>query len=212
MRRVGFAWSYGTILIALISSALFVPLEASGQANAYSDRNLAGSLIDLDYFIANLNPETKLQLFLVDRAHASERTWKLFFAGKYQDPIADCEYALRYFPNHPGALHLMAEIAKATNQDSMAIGYFERALKLYPQYAYTHAQYGHFLVEIGATNAGIAEFMEALRIDPDFIQARAWLEEALPPGAGKALMMPRTTAKADSSGSRAGPPGGGRGN
>jgi tetratricopeptide (TPR) repeat protein len=202
-----------TAVLTVTYTALFIPIIASGQPSPFAERNLSGNLVDQDYFTASLNAETKYTLFLVERAHASERTWKLFFAGKYYEgPIADCEYALRYFPNHPGVLHMMGEISRATNQDSMAIGCFERALKLYPQHALTHAQYGHYLFEIGAANAGIAELLEALQLDPDQLQARAWLDEALPPGTRKGQPPPRDVAKSDSSGSRSGPPRGGWGN
>lgn len=208
--KLRFKCNHVFAVTAIAYAIFFLPILANAQAGPQGERNLAGSLIDLDYFEANYNPETKHQLFLVNRAHASETTWKQFFAGKYEVPIADCQYVFRYFPNHPGALHLISEIAKATRQDSLAIGYFERALELFPQHAYTHAQYGHFLVDVGAVSAGIAELSEALRLEPDNIQARAWLEEALPAKPSGAL-GPSQTAKADSVGLGAGPVGQGRG-
>ena len=132
-----------------------------------------------DYFTANLRPDLGRYLSQVTARHASERVWAVFRAGKYSEPLGDCKYALERFPNHPRALHLIGEIAKVTNEVTLAIPYFEYALQLYPQYAFTHAQYGHYLIDIGATQAGVGQLREALRIDPNQFQAKAWLAETL---------------------------------
>jgi predicted Zn-dependent protease len=153
-------------------------MRASGQS-APADEEVMGSvMIDLNYFTAQFNPEIRQYLALVNRRHASERVWKLYRAGLYNDPLGDCKYALERFPNHPRALNLLCEIAKATNQNELPIAYFEKALQLFPQYGYTHAQYGHYLVEIGAVNVGIAELREALQRDPGLIVAQIWLTQA----------------------------------
>jgi len=156
-----------------------------------------------DYFMARFSPKGRAWLALVEGRHASELTWSLYRAGSYNEPLGDCKYTLARFPNHPGALFLLGEIAKATQQTSMPIPYFEAALKFYPQYAYTHAQYGHYLMETGAMSAGLAELREALRLEPDQLQARAWLVEALTPGNGQRPIAPSDSSKAESSGSGA---------
>jgi len=132
-----------------------------------------------DYFTAVSTPGLAKYLEILTNRHVGERVWARFWSGNYNEPLGDCEYALERFPNHPRALHLLGEIAKATNQVSMAIPYFEYALKLYPQYGFTHAQYGHYLIDIGAVPAGVGELREALRLEPKQFQARAWLAEAL---------------------------------
>jgi tetratricopeptide (TPR) repeat protein len=132
-----------------------------------------------DYFTAHLRGDLQSYLALVTLRHVSEHTWAIYWSGNYVEPLGDCEYALARFPNHPRALHLLTEIAKATNQVSMPIPYFEHALQLYPQYAFTHAQYGHYLIEIGAIPAGVEQLREALRIEPGQFQAKAWLAQAL---------------------------------
>ena len=132
-----------------------------------------------DYFTANLRPELAKYLSLVTARHASERVWAVFREGQYAEPLGDCRYTLERFPNHPRGLHLIGEIAKAMNQASMAIPFYENALRLYPQYAFTHAQYGRYLIEIGAVPAGVSQLREALRIDPTQFQAKAWLSEAM---------------------------------
>ncbi len=152
-----------------------------------------------DYYNANFDPKTKQWLFLVELGHANERVWKLYRAGSYNEALADVQYTLTRFPNHPRALNLLGEIGKATNDTSMPIPYYERALKFYPQHAFTHAQYGHYLVEIGAVGAGLSELREALRLDPSLLQAQAWLAEVQGPSNSQKVSPPdstHTTSKA----------------
>jgi tetratricopeptide (TPR) repeat protein len=132
-----------------------------------------------DYFTAHLRTDLQSYLSQVTARHASERVWAQYWAGKRAEPLSDCEYVLQRFPNHPRALHLIGEIAKATNNVSLGILAFENALSLYPQYAFTHAQYGHFLIGVGSVPAGVERLREALRLEPGQFQARAWLAQAL---------------------------------
>jgi tetratricopeptide (TPR) repeat protein len=192
----------GTAIAIIAYRVIVLPTPAFAQPSPHNERNPIGSLIDQDYFTAALYPEVKNELNTVELYHVNDRDWKAYFDHQYEAPLGDCKFALGYFPNHPRVLFLLGEIAKAINQPSMPIEYFERALQLYPQYAFTHAQYGRYLIEIGGLNAGIAELREAVRLDPNLLQAQEWLAEALPPGA----------AGSDSSGSKAKGPGGSRGN
>ena len=150
-----------------------------------------------DYFAARFDSKIKAWLALVEGRHANERVYNLFRSGDYNNTLADCDYTLTRFPNHPGGLNLVCEIAKATDRPSMPLTYFERALKYYPQYAFTHAQYGHYLLDIGATSAGTAELRDALRLDPNLIQARAWLAESQPQSQGERA-APRDSASVGS--------------
>lgn len=99
--------------------------------------------------------------------------------GALQYDLGDLKYTLWVFPNHPRALYLIGEHANAGDNPGLALPYFERALQLYPDYGYTRAQYGQFLVSIGATAVGIRELESALRLDPSLVVARAWLSDAL---------------------------------
>ena len=56
--------------------------------------------------------------------------------------------------------------------------YYEKALKLFPQYAITHAQYGSYLVGIGNSKAGIAQLEKAVEMNPRLMQAHTWLAQA----------------------------------
>ena len=131
-----------------------------------------------DYYTANRNKDLATYLALVTLRHASEHTWSVFWSGKYAEAQGDCEYALERFPNHPRALHLLCEIANVTNNTGIMIPAYEHALALYPQYAFTHAQYGRYLYEIGAIAAALEQLREAVRLDPNQFQAKTWLAEA----------------------------------
>jgi tetratricopeptide (TPR) repeat protein len=124
-----------TLLFAVSCLAFLVPFLAAAQTPKFEEQALVGPFTGYDYFTAYLNPELKSYLTLAENRHASEQVWRLYRDGIYNEPLADCKYILDRFPNHPRGLQLMGEIAKATNQTSLPIPYFERALKLFPQYA-----------------------------------------------------------------------------
>jgi tetratricopeptide (TPR) repeat protein len=153
-------------------------IRAYGQARVVDPTGLDRSLYGADYFTAPSNPKMRAWLALVEGRHASEVTWAAFRDGKISEAEGDCMYTLERFVNHPGALHLLTQIAEVKREPSMPIAHFERALEAYPRHAYTHAQYGHYLVGIGARAAGIAELRTALQLEPTLLQARLWLAAA----------------------------------
>ena len=129
----------------------------------------------LDYF----NPEYKGELGEVEDYHLSKETfWKEFESRQYNYALQDLRFVLRYFPNHPKALQLMELLGKITQQPHLAIRYYEKAVKLYPQYALTHAQYGNYLVDIGQTEEGIGRLQRAIQINPKLAVTYYWLWDA----------------------------------
>jgi len=201
-----------TAFLAVVYGVFLISNLAGAQTTRLDAAKLAVEQPGLDYFTADLQPEVKAYLDQISNRHASERVWQLYRDGMFTEPLGDCKYALDRFPNHPRALYLLGEIAKATHETSMPIQYFERALKLFPQHAFTHAQYGHYLVEIGAASAGIAELVEAQRLDPNQLQAQAWLTEARSAGTEKEQPVARDQSGADQAGFNGNRPKGSRGN
>ncbi|MEQ1846397.1 MAG: hypothetical protein ABL983_12595, partial [Nitrospira sp.] len=55
--------------------------------------------------------------------------------------------------------------------------YYEKALAEFPQYAVTHAQFGHYLIEIGKAEEGIAKLKRAIEMDSKLKPAYVWLAE-----------------------------------
>lgn len=197
MRRDGSMFRLLKLFTAMLCFALLPPAPASAQRQPGGVRVVDPDLMAADYFTAKLNPKMRSWLALVELGHAGEATWKFYRTGQYKSVLADCKYTLERFANHPGALFLMGKIAIVLKEPSLPIPYFEEALRRYPQYAYTHAQYGHYLVELGATAAGIAELREALRLDPNHLLARTWLEKAMAarPAEGQHAAGDSTTVK-----------------
>jgi len=99
-------------------------------------------------------------------------------SGNFKLAIAELDFVLRYWPNHPKALLLMASIAKMKKDPNLADRYFRKALHFYPQHAMTHGQYGHFLVEVGRIEEGIKHLQEGIKINEKLIVAYEWLGEA----------------------------------
>jgi tetratricopeptide (TPR) repeat protein len=130
----------------------------------------------LDYFQAQTDHRVGNLLVNVEKNHMIRQHKDR--QGALQFDLADLKYTLWVFPNHPRALFLIGEHAKVGNNPGLALPFFEQALFRYPHYAYTRAQYGQFLIDIGANTLGIRELEAALRLDPNLIVARAWLSDA----------------------------------
>lgn len=137
----------------------------------------------------------------VEKFHLGEDSfWKAYRTRVYTSAAGELRFALKYFPNHPRALYLTEIVAKETSNPTLAIRAYERALQLYPQHPYTRAQYGAYLVRIGATTAGIQELRTAIAADSTLYLARAWLASALQPSKGREA--PGGVAPLEAQGSR----------
>jgi predicted Zn-dependent protease len=161
--------------ILFIVFSAFPLVQAQGIRN---ERNAAGTLINQDYYTADLYPETKFLRTIVEAYHFSTEHLDKIRAGRYQDGLYDLEYTLEKFPNHPGALQVIGSVARLLNIPQLGIAHYKKALSLYPQYAFTHAQYGSYLVDIGKVEEGIAELKQAIKMDPKLAPAYAWLAKA----------------------------------
>jgi len=128
-----------------------------------------------DYF----DPRHRVELATVEKYHlGKENFWAEFEARRYNYALLELKYVLNNFPNHPRALQLMELVAKLTSKPHIVISYYEKAVTLYPGYAFTHAQYGNYLVSTGQTEKGIEKLQRALQMDPKLVVAYYWLWEA----------------------------------
>jgi Tfp pilus assembly protein PilF len=163
-----------------------------------NERNSTGTLINQDYFGAQLHPEVKNLLSLVDRAHVighGGSVMKNLRSGAYDYAMKDLRYALERFPNHPKALSLLGMVAMLSKNNTLPIPYFEKAISLYPQHALSHAQYGHYLVDSGSVQEGVAKLNHALEKDPKLAVAHAWLAQGFEK-MGQMDLARKTAAKA----------------
>jgi hypothetical protein len=154
-----------------------------------------------DYYVRDAKQD--MLLVNVEKYHLSEDNfWKQYRARAYPSATAELRFALKYFPNHPRALYLMEILAKDTANPSLAIRAYERALQLFPQHPYTRAQYGAYLVRIGATAAGIQELRTAIAADSTLYVARATLASALQNAKGRDGSNGGASAEAQGSGAK----------
>lgn len=142
-----------------------------------SKRNDAGELINMDYFTAKDDSETTHLLHLVEIAHTNKVLPQI---GKndYGGALSDIKYTLNRFPNHPRGLVLMGLYARLTKSYSLVVPYYEKAIRLFPQYALTYAQYGAYMIMLGKVDPGIKRLEQAVEMNPELVFAHVWLAAA----------------------------------
>ncbi len=155
--------------VAILLFVLCSGIAATAQAAKVPER---------DYFTApGEDPLARNDLDLNDSYHTNFiLDW--IKKGRVDRALEDAKFVLNKWPNHPRCLILMEVIARVAHAPSLPIPYYEKAVKYYPQYAITHAQYGRYLVEIGQVSQGMAQLQQAIDIDPTMAAAHAWLSEA----------------------------------
>jgi len=159
---------------ALLVLALAAPVARSQVTPGLDDDPY---LIVHDYWNRHSTRATYEMVRNVERYHlADENFWKEYREGHLQEARSGIVFVLKYVPNHPTALHLLGVLARQMGEVSYPIPYFERALRLLPQHAYTRAQYGEYLGTIGMKEAARRELREALLQEPNLLVAKAWLE------------------------------------
>lgn len=132
---------------------------------------------DLDYFNPTNDPHIKW-LIADQKHHHLDRAVIRIREGDYNRALRELRFLLTGFVNHPHGLALLGVVAKLVKNPSLAVPHYERALKIYSQYAVTHAQYGSYLVDIGYLQAGIAKLKKAVEMNPKLAPAHAWLAKA----------------------------------
>jgi len=171
--------AYMTLFVLALLGWSPAPAQVDdGTTLTRDDYGPDGVPMNQDYFRANLFKTTRELLQVVEAWHVNPKVFEDFRHGKYYDVSEDMKYTLRKFPNHPRALMLLASVSRLVDNPEMAFPYFEHALDLYPQYAITHAQYGHHLLNSGTLDAAIKELEKATELDPVLVQAYEWLADA----------------------------------
>jgi tetratricopeptide (TPR) repeat protein len=137
-----------------------------------------------DYFLAIKDQQNRGYLSTVEKNHITicphnpNGIMGDISEGKFLYAFEDLRYVLDRFPNHPKALMLLGSVARLAKNISIPIFYYQKALRLYPQHAITHAQFGLYLVDIGRVESGIARLKQAIEIDPKLAVAHVWLAKA----------------------------------
>ncbi|WP_454065101.1 hypothetical protein [Candidatus Nitrospira salsa] len=89
--------------------------------------------------------------------------------------LREIRYTLDRLVNHPKALALSATVSNLAGRPNLPITYYQRAIKMYPKHAITHAQFGNFLVGLGKFEEGIERLKVAIKVNPKMSVAYGWL-------------------------------------
>jgi len=90
----------------------------------------------------------------------------------YSSARQDLDFVLRYFPNHPKGLLLMAQLcADGLTQHCDLDFLFEKAIAMNPNVAGTYVTKGVYLHRVKRYREAIASYQRALAIEPDSINA-----------------------------------------
>lgn len=92
-------------------------------------------------------------------------------AGRYISAMADFEFILGHFPNHPKALLLVGDLSLKMNQTKKAETYFEKAVELYPNAARTYMAYGIFLHKRGQLDEAVEKYNKSIELNPNSSEA-----------------------------------------
>lgn len=142
----------GLAFIACLCTALAAPAEE--QLNYY----------DLS------DPRAVNLLGNVEKFHLPPGVSKMR-TGQYIQAMADFEFVLNRFPNHPKALLLMGEASLKMNQPGKAQRRFEQAIELYPKTARTYMVYGIFLHKRRQFNDAVKQYTQSIELNPNSSEA-----------------------------------------
>ena len=130
-----------------------------------------------DYFLKNRNQLAYKNVKNVNRFHLKPAI-RLIRSGKPQRAIPDLEFVLRWVPNHPMGLMLIANVSRLAQRPNLAVARFEQAIHLFPKYGMTYAQYGKFLYDLKKNKKAIDLLNKAIALDSKLGVAYGWLSLA----------------------------------
>ena len=143
-------------LLPVWAIGIVVPLVA-GFAGAQA--------VDNDYYTTS----DLTLLRTVERYHivpAEEKIRTKFYTGAR----GDLDFVLRYFPNHPKGLLLMAQLCADPTMPHCDLDIlFEKAIAINPNVAGTYVTQGVYLHRVKRYREAIASYQRALAIDPNSV-------------------------------------------
>jgi len=107
----------------------------------------------------------------------AKRGAELFYEGRFEEAIVECNKAIELNPNLPDGYGIRAWIYNQTEQYDLAIPDFTKALELDPNYVGDYADRAWAYVHTGQFDLAMADCNKAIELDPDF--ARAYMSRAL---------------------------------
>ena len=92
-------------------------------------------------------------------------------AGRLDEAIEHCEYALRLKPDEPSAHNNLGNALLGRVQTQQALDHFKEALRLRPDFPQAHNNLGNALRDGKQTSQAIEHYQEALHLKPDYAAA-----------------------------------------
>lgn len=92
--------------------------------------------------------------------------------NEHEYSVGEFDYILRYIPNHPLALKMVIESAFRLKRPMIAQERIEKALALYPGTESTHMIYGMFYQRNGEPGKAVEQYIKALRLDNNYVEAQ----------------------------------------
>jgi tetratricopeptide (TPR) repeat protein len=115
----------------------------------------------------------------VDEAQAClAQAQKYWQSQQWQETIQTCAQALALDQQLPQAHKLMGDALQKTGKAKEAIGYYQEAIKLNPDFIEVYANLGTLYVQQKQYPLGINYYQQALKIDPNFTGVKKHLARA----------------------------------
>lgn len=127
---------------------------------------VAAQATDNDYYQARATPQTTELLTAVEKYHLQPGIDKMR-SKFYSAAWGDFNFILNYFPNHPRALMLMAELCDLWRNPKCNMGpHFDKALQRTPESEGLHLTKGAYLQKRGRLDEAIESYKRSLAINP----------------------------------------------
>jgi tetratricopeptide (TPR) repeat protein len=116
-----------------------------------------------DYFKPATHPDSLLGS--VNTRHLAYGI-QMMNKGEYARAAQDAQYILDYFPNHPGGLAFVTDLAFKVHKPALAQDYLDKALARFPDNASTYDVYGVFYHRLGKYRQAVDAYKKAIELDP----------------------------------------------
>ncbi|MEO8751351.1 MAG: tetratricopeptide repeat protein [Casimicrobiaceae bacterium] len=128
--------------------------------------------LNVDYYFDRSNATLLQQLSNVERFHLPG-CGDAAKSRQFEPALADCEFILRYFPNHPKALLALADICLAwKNPRCNPDPYFDNAISVNPNTSSTYSARGIYLLRANRVSEAVAALKQAVAVDPNSVNAQ----------------------------------------
>jgi tetratricopeptide (TPR) repeat protein len=125
-----------------------------------------------DYYAVDRSDREQRELLKNVEIHHLPLATRSIKTRQYASALADLEFVLNFYPNHPQALVMLGELcAMWRSPKCLPEESFARAVAVNPKVPGTYTARGIFLLREQRVKDSIASFRQALELDPDSLNA-----------------------------------------